>query len=302
MPWRVNSNLLAWLFKLRYLQRMDALLQNSLIPQIKQWLEEDDLTRNIFYVKSLPEHEVNLELKIKSDLILSGTDYFIATFLALGIPATQFSRLSEYEGKEIKKGEVISLGKVPFAIALTAERLALNLLAHGSSIATFTHQHVAKAKEFGIAILDTRKTTPGLRALEKYSVRVGGGANHRFGQSDVWMIKDNHKTCLGGLKNAYEFFKNQNTFYNPLVVEIHSLDELKEAIRLGITHVMLDNFSPEDIKAAVALKPSHMTYEASGGIRIENIDQYLIKGLDAISMGALTNAAPRVDISLKFKS
>lgn len=281
---------------------MDALLQNSLVPQIKHWLEEDDLTRNIFYVKSLPQHDVSLELKIKSDLILSGTDYFIATFLALGIPAAQFDKLSEYEGKEIKRGEVISLGKVPFAIALTAERLALNLLAHGSSIATFTHLHVQKAKEFGIEILDTRKTTPGLRALEKYSVRVGGGSNHRFGQSDVWMIKDNHKTCLGGLRKAYEFFRNQKTFYNSLVVEIHSLDELKEAIDLGITHVMLDNFTPEDIKSAVAIKPAHMTYEASGGIRIDNLDQYLIKGLDAISMGALTNAAPRVDISLKFKS
>ncbi|MFA5583359.1 MAG: carboxylating nicotinate-nucleotide diphosphorylase [Bacteriovoracaceae bacterium] len=281
---------------------MDALLQNALVPQIKQWLEEDDLTRNIFYMKSLPQHDVDLELKIKSDLILSGTDYFIAVFIALGVPASQFSKLSEFEGKKISKGEVISLGKVPFAIALTAERLALNLLAHGSSIATFTNLHVEKAREFGIEILDTRKTTPGLRALEKYSVRVGGGSNHRFGQSDVWMIKDNHKTCLGGLQKTYDFFKNQKTFYNNLVVEIHSMDELKEAINLGITHVMLDNFSPEDIKNAIAIKPANMTYEASGGIRIDNIDQYLINGLDAISMGALTNAAPRVDISLKFKS
>lgn len=281
---------------------MDALLQNALVPQIKEWLEEDDLTRNIFYVKSLPQHDVDLELKIKSDLILSGTDYFIAVFIALGVPAAQFSKLSEFEGKKIAKGEVIPLGKVPFAIALTAERLALNLLAHGSSIATFTNLHVEKAKEFGIEILDTRKTTPGLRTLEKYSVRVGGGSNHRFGQSDVWMIKDNHKTCLGGLQKAYDFFKNQKTFYNNLVVEIHSMDELKEAINLGINHVMLDNFSPEDIKSAIAIKPQGMTYEASGGIRIDNIDQYLINGLDAISMGALTNAAPRVDISLKFKS
>lgn len=281
---------------------MDALLQNALIPQIKEWLEEDDLTRNIFYVKSLPSHDVNLELKIKSDLILSGTDYFIATFCALGIPASHFFNLSEYEGKSIASGEVISLGKIPFAIALTAERLALNLLAHGSSIATWTNLHVKKAQGLGIAILDTRKTTPGLRALEKYSVRVGGGANHRFGQSDVWMIKDNHKTCLGGLKKAFEFFKNQKTFYNDMVVEIHSLEELKEAISLGITHVMLDNFSPDNIRAAVKIKPASMTYEASGGINISNIEQYLIKGLDAISMGALTNAAPRVDISLKFKS
>ena len=281
---------------------MDVLLQNTLVPQIKQWLEEDDLSRNIFYVKSLPAHEVELQLKIKSDLILSGTDYFIATFIALGIPAQQFNKLSELEGKSLSAGEVIHLGRIPFAIALTAERLALNLLAHGSSIATWTNLHVQKAKDFGIEILDTRKTTPGLRALEKYSVRVGGGSNHRFGQSDVWMIKDNHKTCLGGLKNAVDFFRSQKTFYNELVVEIHSLEELKEAINLGITHVMLDNFSPDNIREALAIKPKSMTYEASGGINIHNIEKYLIKGLDAISMGALTNAAPRVDISLKFKS
>lgn len=281
---------------------MDALLQNSLVPQIKLWLEEDDLVRNIFYTKSLPSHEVELSLKIKSDLILAGTDYFIATFQALGVPAETFKNLSEYEGKQLAKGEVIALGKLPFAIALSAERLALNLLAHGSSIATFTSLHVKKAKDLGIAILDTRKTTPGLRSLEKYAVRVGGGFNHRFGQSDVWMIKDNHKTCLGGLQKAYEFFKNQRTFYNSMVVEIHSLVELKEAIDLGIGHVMLDNFSPEDIRSAIKMKPEGMTYEASGGIRLENIEQYLIRGLDAISMGALTNAAPRVDISLKFKS
>lgn len=277
-------------------------MQMALLNDVRTWLEEDDLTRNVYYIKSLPDHQVELSLKIKSDLILAGSDYFLAVFAALGFSSPELQKISSFEGKRISKGEVINLGSAPFGIALSSERLALNLLAHASSIATWTNVFAEKTKASGIKILDTRKTTPGLRALEKYAVRVGGGDNHRFGQGDVWMIKDNHKTSLGGLKKAYEFFISQGTFYNSMVVEIHSIEELKEAIDLGIRHVMLDNFSPDKIKEAVSLKPADMTYEASGGIRLENIDQYLIRGLDAISMGAITNAAPRVDISLKFKS
>jgi nicotinate-nucleotide pyrophosphorylase (carboxylating) len=281
---------------------MNTLMQMALLNDVRTWLEEDDLTRNVYYIKSLPDHPVELSLKIKSDLILAGTDYFLAVFAALGFSSDELQNISDLEGKRLQKGEVINLGSAPFGIALSSERLSLNLLAHASSIATWTNVFAEKTKAAGIKILDTRKTTPGLRALEKYAVRVGGGDNHRFGQSDVWMIKDNHKTSLGGLKKAYEFFISQGTFYNSMVVEIHSIEELKEAIELGIRHVMLDNFSPDKIKEAIALKPADMTYEASGGIRLENIDQYLIRGLDAISMGAITNAAPRVDISLKFKS
>ena len=274
----------------------------ALLNDVRTWLLEDDLTRNVYYIKSLPAHEVELSLKIKSDLILAGTDYFLAVFAALGFSSEKLQTITSYEGRRLSKGEVIDLGVAPFGIALSGERLALNLLAHASSIATWTNVFVEKTKNSGIKILDTRKTTPGLRALEKYAVRIGGGDNHRFGQGDVWMIKDNHKTSLGGLKAAYEFFKSQGTFYNSMVVEIHSIEELKEAIALGIRHVMLDNFAPAKITEAILLKTAGMTYEASGGIRLENIDQYLIQGLDAISMGAITNAAPRVDISLKFKS
>ena len=274
----------------------------GLLPDIENWLAEDDLNRNIFYSKNLPQLPVRMSLKIKSDLKLAGTDYFIATFMALGIESEQFNFLNEFEGKNFKSGDVIELPfNVPFAIALNAERLALNLLQHASSIATWTHQHVALAQELGIKILDTRKTTPGLRSLEKYAVRVGGGFNHRFGQTDAWMIKDNHKTCMGGLKGALNFFKSQGAFYNNIIAEIHDLSELKEALELGINHVMLDNFSREEIEAALKLKPKGMTFEVSGGIRLNNIKDYLIEGVDAISIGAITYSAPRVDLSLKYK-
>jgi nicotinate-nucleotide pyrophosphorylase (carboxylating) len=133
-------------------------------------------------------------------------------------------------------------------------------------------------------------------------VRVGGGYNHRLGQTDLWMIKDNHKSCLGGLKGAFEFFQSQGTFYNNIIAEIHDLYELNEAISLEIKHVMLDNFSPDQIREAVKLKAAGMTYEVSGGICLETLKNYLIPGVDALSVGSLTYSAPRVDISLKYRS
>lgn len=273
----------------------------SLLPQIEKWLEEDDLSRNFHYTRMLPKHPVKLQLKVKSQLILAGTDYLAATFIQLG-SNNDFSFLSEYEGKKLQETTIEFPETMPFNIAVTGERLALNLVQHASSIATWTEKHVVLAKEKGIKILDTRKTTPGLRSLEKYAVRVGGGFNHRLGQTDTWMIKDNHKSSLGGLKGALQFFLDQGVFYNNIVVEIHSLDELKEAMELGCTHVMLDNFKTENIKEAVKLKKAGMTFEVSGGLNLATIPNYLIDGVDALSLGSITYSAPRVDLSLKFKS
>lgn len=273
----------------------------SLLPDIQIWLSEDDLTRNFHYTKALPTHPVKLELKVKSPLVLAGTDYLAATFLQLG-SEMNFSFLSEYEGKKLNEMSILFPEKMPFNIAVTGERLALNLVQHASSIATWTAKHVEVARKKNIKILDTRKTTPGLRSLEKYAVRVGGGFNHRLGQTDTWMIKDNHKSSLGGLKGAWKFFMDQGAFYNNIVVEIHSLEELKEAIELGCRHLMLDNFSPDKIKDALKLKTKDMTFEVSGGINLQTMDAYLIDGVDALSMGSITYSAPRVDLSLKFKS
>lgn len=273
----------------------------SLLPQIENWLEEDDLTRNFHYTRSLPKHPVKLQLKVKSPLVLAGTDYLAATFTQLG-SNMDFKFLSEYEGKKLNETVIEFPETMPFNLAVTGERLALNLVQHASSIATWTEKHVALANPKGIRILDTRKTTPGLRSLEKYAVRIGGGFNHRLGQTDTWMIKDNHKSSLGGLSGAWKFFQDQGAFYNNIVVEIHSIDELKEAITLGCEHVMLDNFSPDKIKEAVKLKKAGMTFEVSGGLNLTSMNDYLIEGVDALSMGSITYSAPRVDLSLKFKT
>lgn len=265
---------------------------------IENFFLEDDLGRNQFYMQSLPDDLVNCELKIKSDLVLSGLPYFKESFAYLGF--TPQLNIEEWEGRHCKKGESIKF-TLPFSVALTGERIALNLLQKASSISTFTNKFVQKAKVNGIAILDTRKTTPGLRALEKYAVRQGGGFNHRLGQTDIWMVKDNHKDFFGGLKPAVDFFKKMQGFYNNIVVEVHNEAEFNECIELGIRHVMLDNFSPDSIREILKGRPETMSIEVSGGISLDSIDWYLIEGVDAISIGSLTYGAPPVDLSLKYQ-
>ena len=273
----------------------------SLRKDVARYFEEDDLPRNLFYLEKLPEDKVSCRLHIKSDLVLSGLPWFQGVFEYLDEKGFASEALKSFEGKSFTKGEVLELGELPFSKALTGERIALNLLQRASNISTYTKSYVEKAEKYGIKILDTRKTTPGLRSLEKYAVRMGGGHNHRLGQTDMWMIKDNHKTFFGGVKEAMEFFKSMGTFYTPIELEVHNLKEFHEAKALGVHHVMLDNFDPEDIKTAIKEKAQGMTLEVSGGITLENLENYLIEGLDAISVGSLTYAAPAVDISFKFK-
>lgn len=264
-----------------------------------QFFAEDDLQGNGFYLSRLPMTEVECHLKIKSDVLLSGLPYFLGAFNFLGAELN-YQEFIKYEGQHFKQGDIISF-KLPFALALSGERVALNLLQQSTRISTFTDKFVKKASHSNIKILDTRKTTPGLRQLEKYAVRVGGGFNHRFSQADAWMIKDNHKSFFGGLKPAWEYFQSMQTFYQNIIIEIHSLEELKLAFDLGIKNIMLDNFSNQDLLSAIELKKVGVTYEISGGVKLENIDQYFISGIDAISIGALTHSAPHVDLSMKIK-
>ena len=273
-------------------------MQCAIQEEMVGFFAEDGLGNNFFYHHSLPSTTVPCRLKFQDDLLIAGLPWFAGAFRYLD-PLLEL-KLSG-EGKAVSKTEQFELSfHLPFALTVTGERIALNLLQRACSIASYTARCVAKAAPRGIAILDTRKTTPGLRQLEKYAVRVGGGQNHRMSQNDTWMIKDNHKTFFGSVKKAVDFFRSQGTFYHRLVVEVHHLTELSEALELGVSHIMLDNFSSEQIAAAIALKPPQVTYEVSGGVNLENMDEFLIKGIDAISMGCLTQGAPAVDISLKY--
>jgi nicotinate-nucleotide pyrophosphorylase (carboxylating) len=275
------------------------LLLKGLERDMQSFFAEDDLATNAFYLQSLPSTEVECTLKIKSDLLLAGLPYFVSAFNALGADLN-YDDFKNHEGKFFLKGSEIKF-HLPFSLALSGERVALNLLGRASAVASFTQKFVAKAEGKNIKILDTRKTTPGLRSLEKYAVRIGGGFNHRFSQADVWMIKDNHKNVLGGLKGAYAFFQHLHTPYQNIIVEIHSLEELAEAIELGVKHVMLDNFSESQLIEAIKMKMAGMTYEISGGVNLENCEKFFLKGIDAVSIGALTHSAPHVDLSLKMR-
>ena len=269
--------------------------------QLEIFFKEDDIGRNYFYNFSLPREIVQCELKIKSECVLAGLPFFVECFEFLGCDIENKDNILKNEGKyfESEKDQVITFN-LPFHIAIAGERVSLNILQHLSSIATYVSQFVKKANSFGIQILDTRKTLPGYRSLEKYAVRMGGGKNHRFGQTDLWMIKDNHKSFFGGIKKSVDFFNKMGTFYNQMEVEIHDIQELEEAISLNVKHLMLDNFTPSDIRKAVSLKPPSVTYEVSGGITERNIEEYLIKGVDAISIGKITYGAPPIDLSLKI--
>jgi nicotinate-nucleotide pyrophosphorylase (carboxylating) len=261
---------------------------------------EDDMLKNFQYLNSLPGQKVECCIKIKDDLILAGLPFFFESFNYLMNGNFDYSEFLELEGQKFKKTDDAEIRfELPFNIVLSGERIALNLLQRSSSIATYTAQYVSRAKQ--IKILDTRKTTPGLRFIEKYAVKAGGGYNHRFGQMDAWMVKDNHKSIFGGVVEAYNFFKNQNSFYQPIIVEIHDLNELEKASSAGARHFLLDNFTPSEIVEATKIKKDGMTYEVSGGISLENIDGYLVDGVDAISSGSITYNAPHVDLSLKFQ-
>ena len=270
---------------------------------MENFLREDGTGFNGVYHKSLPDNSVSCRLNIKSPLCLAGMPWFAETFNATGgeIPHAFFDG---WEGRNMLPGETIEFS-LPFSAAVRGERVALNLLRRASSVATDTQKFVRLASSKGIAILDTRKTTPGLRMLEKYAFGKGGGHNHRFHQSDLWMVKDNHKSFFGGIEEAVAFFQKLHSFYTPVMVEVHTLDELEQVLDLArkngcVRHLMLDNFSPEQLASALGLKISTVTYEVSGGITLENIADYLLEGVDAISVGNLTAFPSAVDLSLKY--
>jgi len=182
--------------------------------------------------------------------------------------------------------------------ALSAERVALNLLCHLSGVATLTAAYVGRVAGTRARIIDTRKTTPGLRALEKYAVRCGGGGNHRFGLDDAILIKDNHVAACGGIGPALERARAHAGHMVKVEVEVDSLDQLREALEHRPDVIMLDNFTLDDLRAAVALAAGRVTLEASGGVDLTTVGAIAQTGVDYISVGALTHSAPTFDIGL----
>ena len=204
------------------------------------------------------------------------------------------------DGGQIRPGQVIARVKGLARPMLTAERTALNFLQRLSGIATMTSRYVQAVSDYPAKIVDTRKTTPGWRVLEKYAVRVGGGHNHRFGLYDAVLIKDNHIAAVGSIENAVAGAREQIPHTMKIEVEVEDLDQVREAIRSGADIIMLDNMDVDMMSEAVKLIGGRALVEASGGITRDNIPAVAATGVDIISVGALTNAAVPLDISMSM--
>lgn len=202
------------------------------------------------------------------------------------------------DGDDAAAGTVLARVDGDARAILSAERTALNLLSRLSGVATLTRAYVRAVEGTAARIADTRKTTPGLRALEKYAVRCGGGVNHRFGLDDAILIKDNHVAACGGVAEALRRAKAVAGHLTPIEVEVDSLAQLEEALPFSPQVVMLDNFTLDDLRRAVALAKGRVTLEASGGVSLETVRAIAETGVDVISVGALTHSAPVLDIGL----
>ena len=212
-------------------------------------------------------------------------------------PSAQFeARMAD--GDRVEAGDVIAWVSSDARSVLSAERTALNLLGRLSGIATLTAAYVAAVKGTDAVIVDTRKTTPGLRALEKFAVRCGGGVNHRFGLDDAILIKDNHVAACGGVTAALERARHVAGHLTPIEVEVDTLDQFDEALAFAPDVIMLDNFSLPDLAEAFRRCNGRVRLEASGGVSLETVAAIAATGVDAISVGALTHSAPVLDIGL----
>lgn len=212
-------------------------------------------------------------------------------------PAATFE-VSAPDGADAEPGAVLARVEGNARAILSAERTALNLLGRLSGVATLTRAHVQAVAGTGAVIVDTRKTTPGLRALEKYAVRCAGGVNHRFGLDDAILIKDNHVAACGGVGEALRRARAVAGHLTPIEVEVDGLAQLDEALEHDPAVVMLDNFSLADLREAVRRTAGRVRLEASGGVSLETVRAIAETGVDAISVGALTHSAPVLDIGL----
>jgi nicotinate-nucleotide pyrophosphorylase (carboxylating) len=283
---------------------MNWLENGEVLASIGEFLAEDIGRGDITTTSTVPaDTRGHGRFLAKEDLVLCGIDVAEAVFFHLdpesGEIETTFS-----EGDEIDNGTVFATLKGYADVLLVGERTALNLMQRMSGIATLTRQYVKAIEGTKAQIVDTRKTTPGLRMLEKYAVTIGGGKNHRMGLDDGVLIKDNHIALAGGITEAVKAAKNRVGHLHKIEVEITNWAQLREAIEAGAEIVMLDNQTPEEaaklVKMARGINPA-VLIEASGGMDLNRVRSYAEAGVDLISVGRLTHSARAVDISFKIQ-
>ena len=267
---------------------------------IKMALEEDISSEDVSTNAVMPDKKLGeVSLIAKEDGIIAGLSIFERVFTMLDAQTVVEFQDGVRDGAHVTNGQVMAVVRGDIRVLLSGERTALNYLQRLSGIATYTSQ-VAKLLEGShTKLLDTRKTTPGMRIFEKYAVRVGGGNNHRYNLSDGVLLKDNHIDAAGGVANAIKMAKEYAPFVRKIEVETESLEMVKEAVEAGADIIMLDNMTPEQMKEAIDVIDGRAETECSGNITKENIKTITALGVDYVSSGALTHSAPILDISLK---
>ena len=245
------------------------------------------------------ETNTRAEFLAKEDGVIAGLDIARRVFELLD-DKILFMKLVK-DGTFVKKGTIIAETAGNTAAILKGERTALNILQRLSGIASITKEFCNKIEGTNVKIADTRKTTPGLRMLEKYAVKVGGGSNHRFSLSDGVLIKDNHIKAVGGIKEAVDEVRRNVPHTIKIEVETETLDEVKEALASGADIIMLDNMSINDMKKAVEMAKGKALIEASGNVSLQSVYDVALTGVDIISVGSITHSVKSLDISLKIK-
>lgn len=270
--------------------KIDPIILNAL---------EEDITDVDISTKVLGAGETlaTVELLAKQDGVLSGMIVFERVFNLLNDQVTIDWQIRD--GQTFESGEILAKVQGDVETLLTAERVALNFLQRMSGIATATKRMADLLEGSNIKLMDTRKTTPGLRILEKYSVRVGGGNNHRYNLSDMIMLKDNHINAAGGVQEAIKLTKERSPYIKKIEVETENLQMVKDAVVAGADIIMLDNMSVAEMKKAIEYIDGRAIVEASGNLTAENIERLKTLDIDYVSSGAITHSAGIVDLSMK---
>jgi nicotinate-nucleotide pyrophosphorylase (carboxylating) len=265
---------------------------------IRLALEEDINCEDVSTNAVMPDYRKGeVQLICKEDGIVAGLAIFERVFTLLDKDTKVVYNVKD--GDIVQKGMVLAMVTGDIRVLLSGERTALNYLQRLSGIATYTHNVVQLLEGTKTKLLDTRKTTPGMRVFEKYAVRAGGGGNHRYNLSDGVLLKDNHIDAAGGVRKAVEAARAYAPFVRKIEVEVENLTMVQEAVEAGADIIMLDNMSLEQMAEAIQLIDGRAETECSGNITKENIQKITALGVDYVSSGALTHSAPILDISLK---
>lgn len=282
---------------------MKELLENSLVLQLIEIAFAEDIGGGDYTsLATIDKNEKGKSiLRVKDDGIIAGLH--LAEFIFKKIDPSLKVTLLKNEGDRVQFGDLVMEIEGSSQKMLTAERTVLNFMQRLSGVATQTAIYVDELKGLNTKILDTRKTTPGMRLLEKWAVKIGGGCNHRVGLFDMVMIKDNHIDFSGGIENAIKRtldYLQANKLNLKIEIETRSIDELKQVLNYGGVHrIMLDNFTPDLLREAVLLVGGKYETEASGGITLKTLRKYAETGVDFISSGALTHSVKAMDISMR---